>query len=143
MDLPVSCLSDFFIQRGQILHSDIFASIDHGKFFVVMGVSEDEIVGFFYINSDINRFINTKEEQLQMQILIKKDDYSFLSQDSFICATNIVRFPKSQMIESDTGDECDPLRMEEWLQEAGVPRIQLYLSKNGPSAYDRELPAHL
>lgn len=100
MDLPVSCLSDFFIQRGQILHSDIFASIDHGKFFVVMGVSEDEIVGFFYINSDINRLINTKEEQLQMQILIKKDDYSFLSHDSFICATNIVRFPKSQMIES-------------------------------------------
>lgn len=100
MELPVACLSDFLIQRGQILHSDIFDSIDHGKFFVVMGVTEDEVVGFFYINSDINRFINTKEEQLQMHILIRESDYGFLKHDSFICATSIVRYPKAQMIES-------------------------------------------
>jgi hypothetical protein len=38
------------VERGQILYSNIFANIDHPKFFVVVGVTEDEVAGFFYIN---------------------------------------------------------------------------------------------
>lgn len=99
MELP-AILLDTLIYRGQILHSDIFENIDHAKFFVVIGVSSDSIAGFFYINSEINRFINNKDEQLLMQYPLFQCDYSFLSHDSYICATNIVKLPKSIIVES-------------------------------------------
>lgn len=81
--------------RGMILHSDIFEDIGHAKFFVVMGVYNDSIAGFFYINSNINRHINKKEEQLKMQYPLYTRDYDFLAHDSYICATNIVELHKS------------------------------------------------
>ncbi len=99
MELP-AILLDTLVSRGQILHSDIFENIDHAKFFVVIGVSSDSIAGFFYINSEINRFINNKDEQLLMQYPLFQCDYSFLSHDSYICATNIVKLPKSKIVES-------------------------------------------
>ncbi len=99
MELP-AILLDTLVYRGQILHSDIFENIDHAKFFVVIGVSSDSIAGFFYINSEINRFINNKDEQLLMQYPLFQCDYSFLSHDSYICATNIVKLPKSIIVES-------------------------------------------
>lgn len=99
MELP-AILLDTLVYRGQILHSDIFENIDHAKFFVVIGVSSDSVAGFFYINSEINRFINNKDEQLLMQYPLFQCDYSFLSHDSYICATNIVKLPKSIIVES-------------------------------------------
>lgn len=86
-------LVDSLVSRGQILHSDIFEDIDHAKFFVVIGISDDAVAGFFYINSEINRFINNKDEQLLMQYPLFKSDYKFLSHDSYICATNVVKLP--------------------------------------------------
>ena len=41
------------IKRGAILHSETFDFVDHGKFFVIMGVSHGEVAGFFFINSGI------------------------------------------------------------------------------------------
>lgn len=99
MELP-AILLDTLVYRGQILHSDIFEDIGHAKFFVVIGVSSDSVAGFFYINSEINRFINNKDEQLLMQYPLFQCDYSFLSHDSYICATNIVKLPKSIIVES-------------------------------------------
>lgn len=99
MELPAELL-DTLVYRGQILHSDIFEDIGHAKFFVVIGVSSDSVAGFFYINSEINRFINNKDEQLLMQYPLFQCDYSFLSHDSYICATNIVKLPKSIIVES-------------------------------------------
>lgn len=100
MELPISLIDDCFVKRGQILHSDIFENIDHPKFFVIIGVSQTEVAGFFYINSEINRFINTKTEQLLMQYPIFCSDYEFLSHDSYICATNVVRMPKAEIVNS-------------------------------------------
>lgn len=99
MELPAELL-DTLVYRGQILHSDIFEDIGHAKFFVVIGVSSDSVAGFFYINSEINSFINNKDEQLLMQYPLFQCDYSFLSHDSYICATNIVKLPKSIIVES-------------------------------------------
>ena len=99
MELPAELL-DTLVYRGQILHSDIFEDIGHAKFFVVIGVSSDSVAGFFYINSEINGFINNKDEQLLMQYPLFQCDYSFLSHDSYICATNIVKLPKSIIVES-------------------------------------------
>jgi hypothetical protein len=88
------------VERGQILYSNIFANIDHPKFFVVVGVTEDEVAGFFYINSRINTNVNTKEEQLRLQFPISKDDYDFLSHDSYISATNVVTLPRDVIVRS-------------------------------------------
>jgi hypothetical protein len=99
MELP-SELVKILVERGQILYSNIFANIDHPKFFVVVGVTEDEVAGFFYINSRINTHVNTKEEQLRLQFPISKDDYEFLSHDSYISATNVVTLPRDVIVRS-------------------------------------------
>ena len=99
MELP-SELVKILVERGQILYSNIFANIDHPKFFVVVGVTEDEVAGFFYINSRINTNVNTKEEQLRLQFPISKDDYDFLSYDSYISATNVVTLPRDVIVRS-------------------------------------------
>src|SRR5574344_2037105 len=99
MDLPKEIVGEL-VCRGQILHSDIFDDIEHPKFFIIIGIYEDCIAGFFYINSDINRFINTKEDQLLMQYPLYVNDYKFLSHDSFICATNIIKLKKSIITQS-------------------------------------------
>lgn len=99
MELPAN-LMNVFVERGQILHSDIFENIDHPKFFVIVGVTDDEVAGFFYINSKINTKVNTKPEQLRLQFPISKEDYSFLSHDSYISATNVVTLPRYVLAQS-------------------------------------------
>lgn len=100
MELPASLQTEVFVKRGSVLLSDIFKSVGHPKFFVIVGMDEDCVVGFFYVNSDINRFVNRKDEQLKMQYPLFKRDYSFLSYDSFICATNITKIPLRALEES-------------------------------------------
>ena len=46
MDFPVDSIASQ-IKRGTILHSNMFENIGHGKFFVVIGVTEEYIAGFF------------------------------------------------------------------------------------------------
>ena len=100
MEIPDSLIGSVVVDRGQILLSDIFEDIDHKKFFVIIGVTEDEVAGFFYINSGINRFVNSKPEQLLMQYPLYCRDYRFLSHDSYICATNIEKRPKAEIVGS-------------------------------------------
>ena len=88
MELPVSAIADS-IQRGDILLSE-FDGIDHRKFFVVMGVSEDKICGFFFINSNIHPAIFNKQDQLDLQYPLKHTDYPFLKYDSFLCASSVI-----------------------------------------------------
>lgn len=88
MDLPDALIEES-IERGTILHSTMFKNIDYGKFFVVMGISKEYVAGFFFINSNINRYLMNKQEQLNMQYGIKKSDYSFLKHDSFISASSL------------------------------------------------------
>lgn len=88
MEIPVSAIADS-IQRGDILLSD-FAGIDHRKFFVVMGVSEDKVCGFFFINSNIHPAIFNKQEQLNLQYPLRHQDYPFLKYDSFLCASSVI-----------------------------------------------------
>lgn len=44
--------------------------------------------------------MNTKEEQLRLQFPISKDDYEFLSHDSYISATNVVTLPRDVIVRS-------------------------------------------
>ena len=96
MEIPTS-LIEHSIRRGTILHSYSFTDIDHGKFFVVVGISANCLVGFFFINSGINRMIFGKQRLLDMQYPMKQSDYPFLRYDSFLCATNIMTIEKSTL----------------------------------------------
>lgn len=88
MDIPVTAIAES-IQRGDILLSE-FDGIDHRKFFVVMGVSENSICGFFFINSNIHPAIFNKQEQLNLQYPLRHQDYPFLKYDSFLCASSVI-----------------------------------------------------
>ncbi len=118
MDLPEQLISEI-IFRGQILLSDIFEEIDHKEFFVVMDVTEDSVVGFFFINSQINKYVNRKPEQLQLQYPILKKDYDFLSHDSYVCATSVTRRDKAALTKSflDGGTKLIASLKEEHLKE--------------------------
>jgi hypothetical protein len=118
MDLPKAII-DESIKRGTILHSTMFKNIDHGKFFVVIGVNKEYVAGFFFINSNINRFMMDKQEQLSMQYIIKKADYGFLKYDSFISATSLQTIPINELtntIQKGITTYVDKLH-EEYLNE--------------------------
>lgn len=96
MEIPTR-LIESTIHRGTIIHSYGFRGIDHGKFFVVIGIDADCLVGFFFINSAINRMIFGKQRLLDMQYPMKQADYPFLRYDSFLCATNIMTIEKNSL----------------------------------------------
>ena len=97
MDIPIE-LANLSVERGTILFTK-FENIDHPKFFVIIGVNKNLIAGFFYVNSEINRNVNRKPEQLKMQYEISCDDYKFLEYDSYICATEIQFINKNLLSE--------------------------------------------
>ena len=88
MEIPVTAIAGS-IQRGDILLSE-FGGIDHRKFFVIMGISEDKVCGFFFINSNIHPAIFNKQEQLDLQYPMLQSDYDFLKYNSFLCASNVI-----------------------------------------------------
>ena len=96
MDIP-SRLLEYAIHRGAIIHSNGFESIGHGKFFVIIGVKEDRVAGFFFINSNIHPAIYKRQELLDMQYPMKQADYPFLRYDSFLCATQIMTIGKAEL----------------------------------------------
>lgn len=97
MDIPAS-LIEGSIDRGDILLSE-FDGIDHQKFFVVMGVSENKVCGFFFINSNIHPAIFNKQEQLNLQYPLLHRDYEFLKYDSFLCASSVIERKLSDISE--------------------------------------------
>ena len=99
MEIPNNLLESQ-IDRGTILHSTMFENIDHGKFFVIIGVNTDYVAGFFFVNSNINNYIRDKQEQLDMQYPLKRADYDFLKYDSFLSATRIEKVPRSKIVET-------------------------------------------
>ena len=88
MDLPLD-LFKLGVNRGSILLSDSFEDIDHAKFFAVIGISQDKLAGFFFINSRIHPIIMSKSRLLEMQFLLRKEDYKFLSYDSYLGANEV------------------------------------------------------
>lgn len=99
MEIPTNIIENSIV-RGAILYSETFDGIDHGKFFVIIGVSEEYVAGFFFINSNIHRSILSKQEQLDLQYQMKASDYKFLRYDSFLCATNIIKRNRKEIANS-------------------------------------------
>lgn len=99
MELPAELLRQG-IQRGSILLSDSFEDIDHAKFFAIIGVYENYIAGFFFINSRIHPIIASKQTHFAMQYQLRKKDYAFLRYDSFLGANELQTRPVSTLIKS-------------------------------------------
>ena len=78
-----------------------WADIDHEKFLVIAGVADDRIlVCSVMINSEINPYIRKRPRMLSCQVLLKGDDYEFLSHDSFAnCAQPIKAKLESFMVD--------------------------------------------
>lgn len=69
-----------------------WAEIDHEKFLIVAGVAEDRIlVCSVLINSEINSYIQKRPRMLSCQMMLKGDDYDFLSHDSYANCAQPVR----------------------------------------------------
>lgn len=88
------------IQRGTIIHSTIFENINHGKFFVVIGEQDNNLVGFFFINSWINQYIQRRPEMLELQVALSEDDYNFLTHNSFLDCSTLKTINKSYLAQS-------------------------------------------
>lgn len=127
MEIPVSLLEDN-IRRGTILHSTFFEEIGHGKFFAVMGISQDSVAGFFFINSNIHPAIFGKPEQLALQYPLKKEHYGFLKYDSFLCATNIVTCSRNRLAESIL---CGKTSVKGDLREQDLSQILSLVRQSG------------
>lgn len=99
MELPQSLMTRI-VERGVILHYTSFKDIDHGKFFVVLGVFDGRIAGFSFINSNINERVINKQEQMDLQYPMRPCDYPFLTHLSFLCASDIERYEVSELMDS-------------------------------------------
>ncbi|MDR2358177.1 MAG: hypothetical protein LBD87_00055 [Prevotellaceae bacterium] len=91
-------LSKALIRRGVLLHAEEFDHIDHGKFFVIIGENEQGFVGFFFINSNINNYVKSRPDFMDMQMPIKHSNYpDILSYDSFIACHALSQIPKIKL----------------------------------------------
>ncbi|MDR2927499.1 MAG: hypothetical protein LBV41_04775 [Cytophagaceae bacterium] len=104
MDIGNRCIA-LAISRGTILHSEEFDFIDHGKLFIVLGENEEEMVGFFFINSKISQYISRNPQFFAMQMSIKRSDYpDILIYDSFVGCHALTSIPKNELaIQINTG----------------------------------------
>lgn len=67
--------------------------------FLVMGVNEENVCGFFFINSNIHPAIFNKQELLNLQYPLLHRDYEFLKYDSFLSASNVIERKLSEISE--------------------------------------------
>lgn len=84
-------LRDLSITSGSVFLGP-WAEIDHEKFLIVAGVAEDRIlVCSVMINSEINPYIRKRSRMLSCQVVLKGEDYDFLSHDSYANCAQPVR----------------------------------------------------
>ena len=95
----LSGLRDLSITPGAVFIGP-WADIDHEKFLVIAGVTEDRIlVCSVMINSEINQYIQRRPRMLSCQVLLKCEDYEFLTHDSYAnCAQPIKAKLESFMV---------------------------------------------
>lgn len=104
MEFPQA--ANFLIARGSIFHtfdtkSNLGVSIDHGKFFVIIGESKDSYIGAFFVNSNINLNVIKHKIQAELQYELKKEDYPFLSKDvSYLNCASLLQLSKSELVNS-------------------------------------------
>jgi hypothetical protein len=102
-----------------------WAGIDHEKFLIVAGVSDNKIlVCSVMINSQINQYIMRRPKLLACQVELKCADYDFLSHDSFAnCAQPIKAKTELFMV--------DDLKYCGLLKESDLSLVQQQIISSG------------
>ena len=96
MDFPQA--ADMLLCRGNIFHGDIFPDIDHGKYFAVVGEDGNNLIGAFFINSEVNTNVIRTQEQHDLQMPLTNTRYQFLSKDlSYLNCAYLVRIDKDSL----------------------------------------------
>ena len=96
--MDIGALADVCIKRGAILHSHEVEDIDHGKFFVIVGEDKDGLYGFFFINSNINDYLQKRPTLYKMQVPLNCSDYSdILTHNSFLDCHAITPISKTKL----------------------------------------------
>lgn len=95
------------IKPGSIIHGPM-PGVDHGKFYVISGVSEDILfVCSVIINSEIHPFIQRRPHLLKRQIKISNIDYPFLNYPSYINCAQPLKIDSSKFLgEEYTVKDC-------------------------------------
>ncbi len=93
-----------------------WTGIDHEKFLIIAGVSEDKIlVCSVMINSQINQYIMRRPKMLGCQVELKCKNYDFLHHDSYAnCAQPITA--KAELFMVDDLKYCGILNDEDFNQ---------------------------
>lgn len=101
----IAGLRDISIAPGAVFLGP-WADIDHEKFLIVAGVSEDRIlICAVMINSEINPYIQKRPKMLSCQVLLKSADYDFLSHDSYANCAQPIR-AKFEVFTKDDRKYC-------------------------------------
>jgi len=107
-----------------------WADIDHEKYLVVAGVSDDRfLVCSVLINSKINLYIQRRPRMLSCQVLLKSADYDFLSHDSYANCAQPIR-AKFDVFVEDNRKYCGILK------EADICLIQQRIIASGQLTAD-------
>ncbi len=122
-------LRDLSIAPGAVFIGP-WANIDHEKFLIVAGVAQDRIlVCSVMINSEINPYIQRRPRMLSCQVLLKGDDYSFLSHDSYANCAQPIR-AKFEVFMSDERRYCG------LLNESDLSQVQQRIIASGALTVD-------
>lgn len=103
-----------------------WADIDHEEFLIIAGVADNRIlVCTVMINSEINQYIKRRPRMLSCQVLLKGDDYDFLSHDSFAnCAqpikARLEAFMDSNMRYCGLLNEADLMQVQQRIIASGT-----------------------
>jgi len=84
-----------------------FEGIDHPKFFIVAGISQDRIyLCSVYINSKIHPSIMKRQHLLELQVPLKKQNNPFLKYDSFENCSTPIPMKSEPLSEWVSDDSC-------------------------------------
>jgi hypothetical protein len=94
------------LSKGDVFLGE-FDGIDHKKFFVIAGLSQDKVyICSVLINSNIPDFILKKQELLNLQVPIKGIKYDFLKYDSFVSCNTQLKFDFSAIYKWIENKKC-------------------------------------
>jgi hypothetical protein len=116
------------LTKGDVFLGE-FDGINHKKFFVIAGLSQDKIyICSVFINSNIPDFIFKKQELLNLQVPIKAVKYDFLQYDSFVSCNTHLKFNFSDIHRWIDNKKC---RYIDKLDEEDLTNIKTTLINSG------------
>ena len=110
VDIPQDILKKSYfssLKLGDVFLKN-FEGIDHQKFFIVAGMTDDKLtVCSVFINSNIHPSLYNKQLILNAQVPLKKNDNTFLSHDSFANCSHTFVLDADLIINEILSGQCE------------------------------------